>query len=135
MDLVIDANILFAVLIKEGKTENLIFSDALHLFAPEFIFEEFDKYRDYILGKTKRSKGDFEKFLEIIKKRIQIIPNEETEHIMQLAKDICPDPGDADYFAVALKFNCPIWSNEKKLTEQCFVKIYTTKELVDKFGV
>ena len=33
MDLVIDANILFAVCIKSGKTEELIFSEEIHLFA------------------------------------------------------------------------------------------------------
>ena len=41
MDLVIDANILFAVCISSGKTEEVLFSEELHLFAPEFIFEEF----------------------------------------------------------------------------------------------
>ena len=34
MDLVIDANILFSVLIKKGKTEEIIFKDTIHLFAP-----------------------------------------------------------------------------------------------------
>ena len=52
MDLVIDANVLFAVLIKSGKTEDLVFSEYIHLFAPEFLFEEFEKYQKYILGKT-----------------------------------------------------------------------------------
>jgi len=48
MDLVIDANILFSVLIKKGKTEELLFKDTLHLFAPEFFFDEFEKYRKLI---------------------------------------------------------------------------------------
>ena len=70
MDLVIDANILFAVCIAEGKTEELLFSEDLHLFAPEFLFEEFEKYRELILQKTKRPKKEFDKFLEILKSKI-----------------------------------------------------------------
>ena len=37
MDLVVDANIFFSALIRQGKTEELMFEPSLHLFAPEFI--------------------------------------------------------------------------------------------------
>jgi len=52
MDLVIDANILFAALIKRNITTELLFREHLHLYAPEFIFAEFDKYRDLLKKKT-----------------------------------------------------------------------------------
>ncbi len=52
LKLVIDANILFAALIKGGLTAELIISDELQLFAPEFLLEEFSKYQDIILEKT-----------------------------------------------------------------------------------
>lgn len=130
MDLVIDANILFAVCITQGKTEEVFFSNDIHLFAPEFIFEEFLKYQELILEKTKRDRQDFKKFLDIIKKNIQIIPNEETDFLIEKARKISPDKNDADYFALALKLNCPIWTNDKKLSEQKFIKIYTTTELI-----
>ena len=38
MDLVIDANVLFSALIKDSFAYNLIFSDAFHIFTPEYIF-------------------------------------------------------------------------------------------------
>ena len=53
MDLVIDSNILFAALLKESGTSDILFKHAL--YAPEFIFEEFRKYKDYLKGKTKRA--------------------------------------------------------------------------------
>ena len=46
MDLVIDANIFFSILIRKGKSEDILFQEDLHLFAPEFLFEEFDKYKN-----------------------------------------------------------------------------------------
>ncbi len=51
MNLVVDANILFAALIKEGTTAGLMVSDKLHLFAPQFLLEEFVKYEELILKK------------------------------------------------------------------------------------
>ena len=45
MDLVIDANILFSILIKYGNNEDLLFQEDLHVFAPEFLFEEFENIK------------------------------------------------------------------------------------------
>jgi predicted nucleic acid-binding protein len=59
MKLVVDANILFAALIKEGSTAELLISDKLQLFAPEFLFTEFAKYEEFILKKTHRSDAEF----------------------------------------------------------------------------
>lgn len=134
MDLVVDANILFSALIVSGKTEELFFEEDLHLFAPEFLFEELDKYRQLILDKTGRTQEEFEELLTILKKKIKIIPNEETDKFIQLARDICPDKNDADYFALAMKLRCPLWSNDKKLKKQKLIVVYSTEELVELFG-
>ncbi len=134
MDLVIDANILFAVLIKKSKSEDLFFHEDLHIFAPEFIFEEFEKYKELILDKTERTKEEFADFITILKKRIKIISNGETKKYLNEAGKISPDNKDVDYFALALRLNCVIWSNDKKLKEQNKIKIYSTEELVKKFS-
>ena len=34
------------------------------------------------------------------------------------------------YFALALKLNCGIWSNDKKLKNQDKVKVYSTEDLL-----
>jgi len=134
MDLVIDANVLFSVLIKKGKTEELLFEDDLHIFAPEFIFDEFEKYTNLILEKTERSKKEFDKLMNILKKRIKTIPNEETEKFIPEAERISPDEKDVDYFALALKMRCALWSNDKVLkTKQKVVPVYSTEDLVKMF--
>ncbi len=133
MDLVVDANIIFAVLIRSGKTEELLFKDEIHLFAPEFLLEELEKYKDIILEKTGRDEFEFPRLLEILKKRIKTIPNGEIDQYIEKAKMLCPDENDADYFALALKLKCAVWSNDKKLKEQDTVKIYSTEELIKEF--
>ena len=134
MDLVVDANILFAALIKKGTTAELLYLDELHLYAPEFLLDEFDKYRDLIMNKTARSSDEFDKVLEALSHRIYFVPREELLPIMDTAKKISPDPNDAVYFAVALRVGAAIWTNDKRLLSQEQVPIYSTSDLIEKFS-
>ncbi len=129
MDLVVDANILFAALIKNSFSYSFLFSGKFHLFTPEYIFTEFEKHKEEILEKTERTTEDFFRLLEILKRRIILVPHEELVLYVEEAEKITPDPNDMVYFALALKLNCAIWSNDKKLTEQDKIKVYHTHEL------
>jgi len=44
MDIVIDANILFAMMIKKGITERMLLTSEIHAYAPEYPFLEFQKH-------------------------------------------------------------------------------------------
>jgi len=129
MKIIIDANILFSALIKDSFTAEMMFNENLELLAPSFLIEEFMKYQKLILKKTKREKEDFVKTLHIFKEIIQIIDPREYSNLMEQAKEISPDIDDVVYFAMALKFNCPIWSNDKRLKNQDYIKIISTKDL------
>ncbi len=48
MDLVIDASIVFTGLTGVGITKEIIFSDFIVLYSPEFLFDEIDKYKSRI---------------------------------------------------------------------------------------
>ena len=133
MDLVVDANSFFAALIKSGETERLFFVDQLHFYAPEFLMDEIEKYRQILLRKTHRSEMEFERFMRTLQKKIHFVPMEEIKPLMPNARKISPDPNDTTYFAVALKIGASIWSNDKPLRNQNVVRIYTTKELIDLF--
>lgn len=130
MNLIIDANILFAALIKEGKTIEILLNPFFNIYAPEFLFEEFGRYKDELLKKTHRTEENFSEILEDLKEIINIIPKEDYNNKIKLGKEISPDENDFYYFALALKLSCAIWSNDKKLRKQNNVKIYSTEELV-----
>ena len=133
MKLVVDANILFAALINEGSTAELLISDKLQLFAPEFLFEEFSKYEELILKKTHRSNEDFNQFLELLKDQITIVPKKEITPFIDKAEKISPDPKDTIYLALALALKSNVWSNDKKLKEgQSKVNVLSTEELIEK---
>ena len=131
MDLVVDANVLFAVLIKDGFSYQLLFNEKFHLFTPEYIFVEIEEHQEEIMSKTERSIDRFYNLLEVLKRRIVLVPLEELTEYIEEAEKITPDPDDMAYIALALKLNCAIWSNDKDLKEkQSVVHVYSTHELV-----
>ena len=77
MDFVIDANVVIAALIKDNITRFLLFSETVHLYAPEFIFSEIEKYSSEICEKAGKSKEELDEVLNIILRHINIIPKEE----------------------------------------------------------
>ena len=140
MRLVIDANRLFAGIITKGKglqswTLDILFSDRVKLFAPFRVLAELEKNREEIKAKSGFSLREFEAFVGITKLRIKFIPLEKFLDEIPEAKKLAPHLKDVQYFALALSLNCPIWSEEKGFKEQSKVKIYNTKELIDKLGL
>lgn len=130
MDLVIDANILFAIMIKKGITEKILLSNEIHLYAPEYLFIEFKKHEKEILEITKRTGYDFQKLMEILERRIEIIPIIEFKKYVNEAESLLEDKNDAAYLAVCLAKKMPLWSNDKGFKKQNKVRIYNTQELI-----
>ena len=130
MKVVIDANIIIAMLVKPGKPIDLFFNIKLEIFAPELLFEELKNNKEEIIRKTKLSEKEFEWLYSVLKNNITIIPEKEFLDYREKAEKICPDPKDIVYFALALYLNCAVWSNEKKLKNQKEVKVYQTHELM-----
>ena len=129
MDLVVDSNILFAALLKESGTSDILFKHTL--YAPEFIFEEFRKYKDYLKGKTKRTEEDFNGLFDLFERNVILIPKEEIEPFIEKAKKISQDEKDVVYLALALKLRCALWSNDRDLKEKHnAVQVYSTEELI-----
>lgn len=136
MKLVIDANIIFAALIKGGLTAELIISNELQLFAPEFLLEEFSKYQNQILEKTHRSKENFGNFVRILKEYITFIPQKNITPFLEKANAFSPDPKDSVYLALALALKSAVWSNDKKLkNEQNHIKVLSTEDLIKKINI
>ncbi|HMF32859.1 MAG TPA: PIN domain-containing protein [Candidatus Lokiarchaeia archaeon] len=124
-----DANIFIAALIKNSVTSDLLVEDTIRLYTPEFLLEEFEKYKEEILEKTHRSPENYKNFLEILMRRIEFIPREELDPFLAEAENISPDPKDTIYFAIALRIGARIWSNDKRFHDQKRVRIISTTEL------
>jgi len=130
MLLVVDANELFAALIARGKTLNLFFDSRLELVSPAFILKEFRKHRPEIVEKSKLEESDVFSFLLLLKPKIKFFETGEFGEFLREAREISPDPRDAEYFALALKLHCPIWSEDSALKKQSSVSVFNTGELL-----
>lgn len=130
MDLVVDANIIIAAIIKESTSYTLLFRKDFNLYTAGYIFTEIEEHKEEILKKIKKTEGEFYKFIETLKRRISLVPLEELVPYLDKAEKICPDPDDVVYFTLALKLNYAIWSNDKDLKKQDEIKIYHTHDLI-----
>lgn len=132
MKLILDNNILFS-LMKPFSADSYLFSSlSVEFFAPEFIKSEFNKYKEICLFKSGLSEHEFELRLNDIKDKVKFSKLPEYKSFLKKAKGSVPDPDDEPYIAVALFLNAAIWSNDPHLKQQSLVKVFTTKELVDK---
>jgi len=137
--IVINTNILFSIFKKESATTKvfqfLTIEKKIELYSPILCLRELIEIKEEIYKKAKISLKDFIEILnEILSKGlVKFVPEIEYEEYFEKAKEISPDPKDVDIFALALKLNCPIWSNDKELKKQNVIKVYSTKELIEKF--
>ena len=130
MQVITDANIIIAMLVRPGKPIDLFFDSRLSLYAPHLLFVELENNKEEIMEKTGLTEDEFEWLYSILKHNIEIIPEEEFLRFRETAENICPDSKDIVYFALALYLNCPIWSNDPHFKEQSLVKVFTTRQLI-----
>lgn len=134
MKIIIDANILFAALIRDSTIRRLIIESELDFLFPEFVFEEFKKYKPLILKKSGLSEEELEILLSSILKKVSIISTEVILpykfEAIELLKNI--DLKDVQFIACCLAFeNSFLWSDDKNLKNQTRVIVINTKEFIE----
>jgi predicted nucleic acid-binding protein len=132
MKLIVDTNILFTFFWDNSLAKKLLMKINLELFSPEFALEEINKYKEDILEKTGISEKQFKQHRRDIAIAVEFIPLEEYKAFLKQAIKISPDQNDIDFFALALKLKLPIWSNDSLLKKQNKIKIFSTKDLLEK---
>ena len=138
MKLVVNTNILFSFF-RENPVRELIIdskSFGLELYTPKYAFSEL---RDNKSGISKysgiKTDGELEFALSALKFFIKVPPVSFFEDMKDESRKISPDPKDAPFFALALKLDCAIWSNEPRLKRQSMVNVFNTRELMKFLGL
>ncbi len=140
MRIVVDSNILFTFFWKESIFSLVINKKGLDFLSPEYALEEIKKYEEEIQKKAKLSKNQFETrktelvmnvgFIKLqeyqerfkeVQQIIQSFPKEEQEEFLS----------DIDFLSLALKNNCPLWTNDKLLKKQKQIPVLSTKEIIE----
>ena len=132
--LIVEANIIFAALIKKSgnfKLISLLPKLGVKLYSPEFVFEEIGKREEKLLKFSGLNISELRFLTGKLFKSIKSVSKSEYGSFLAEAKDIFPEhPKDSAYFALALRLNIPLWSNEKLHENQPKVKVYSTSKLL-----
>ncbi len=130
MMIVIDANEVFSTIISRGVTLDLLFNPELEIVSPDYLIDELNEHLNEIILRSRLTKEEIYSFTVLISYKIRFFKTQEYKEFLNRAIKITYDPDDADYLALALKLNCPIWSEDSDFKKQYKIKVYTTKELL-----
>ena len=135
---VIDTNILISALIKDDSvTARIIKSGIFEIYYPEDGMFELEKYRDYIIKKRKKAlqRKSFDYALGFLLESVNVVPSllyeDKIREAYEVMRDI--DEKNTPFLALALKLQCPIWSNDGDFEEQNLVEVYKTSYILRKF--
>jgi predicted nucleic acid-binding protein len=140
MKFVVDSNVLFTYFWKSSVFGDFCSRQDLKLFTPEYALIEINKYSEEIMKKVKISKYEFKKLRINLALKVGFIPIEEYKDCFdevkfflgKLKDNVYSELlNDIDFFATAVKYKCPIWSNDKLFKKQSAVVVFTTKELIE----
>jgi predicted nucleic acid-binding protein len=137
--LVVDTNILFSFFKKESTTRTLILNDSLILISPEIALKELTKYTKELTRKSDINTEEFDEMILQLQRHITFKPvshyQKSLRTALQLAqqfsqKDVEEFLDDVDFFALATKEKCSIWSKDTLFKKQSSIRIFTTKEII-----
>jgi len=133
MKIIVDTNRIIAALIKDSTSRKILFNENFEFVSPDYVFTEIAKHEEEIIKKARITYQEFEILLSIILERIEIVPKEEYESYIEKALKLIKDIDDVSFIAAGLALKADgIWSDDPHFLEQDEIKIFTTKEMVDK---
>lgn len=133
MKIVVDTNILVSFF--RPNPVNELISNAqlfnLSLYMSKYNIEELKNKKQDILKYGKINEKQFLAKISELKTLIKIIPESEFKSFKSEAKQLSPHDKDIPIFALALKLNSTIWSNELAFKQQSKIKVLSTRDLIE----
>ena len=137
MKLVVDTNVLFSFF-RENPVRSIILNSeylGVKLFAPEYSIEELRANKSKLLKYSGlKTDKELEFMITTLRFFVEMKPISFFEEFKEESKQISPDIKDSPFFALALKLDADIWSNEERLKRQSSVKVFNTGEILKILG-
>ncbi len=130
MKIVIDTNVLFSFFLASSITRNLILTTNFELISPQLALEEIEKYSEEIKRKARLDRTEFQRSLVELKSLVTFLDRRDYSSLLEEANKISPDKADAEFFALCLKFDCFLWSNDSILKSQDRVRVLSTEDII-----
>jgi len=138
MRLVADSNVIFTYLWKSSALREIIRQGAT-LFSPEYALWELEEHWQEIAGKAGIKREELDELLYLLRQEVEIVPKSGYEKFLPEAerlasafsgKEEADLKDDADFLALAMLLDCPLWSNDKLLKRQPKVTVLSTSEVL-----
>jgi len=128
MRLVVNSNRIIASLVKDSYSREIILHGKLDLLTINISEKEIQKYKEYILKKSKITEIQFNFILEKLKEKMTVLDDKIIESKIDEAKKIIGhiDYDDTPFIAAALATESDIWSDDKHFEKQNKIKIWKT---------
>ena len=134
MRLVIDSNRFMAGLIRPSACRKIILHKDFTFYSPDRILTEIDKYRDYLIEKSKLSEREYDILLYALLECVHLMPLTDFEKEFDVAFDIMKeiDVKDTSFLAIGIAVNAQgIWTEDADFSKQTRLRVYSTKDLLD----
>ena len=128
MRLVVNSNRIIASLVKDSYSREIILHGKLDLLTINISEKEIQRYKEYILKKSKITEIQFNFILEKLKEKMTVLDDKIIESKIDEAKKIIGhiDYDDTPFIAAALATESDIWSDDKHFEKQNKIKIWKT---------
>ncbi|MBU2615850.1 MAG: hypothetical protein KKC19_01990 [Nanoarchaeota archaeon] len=133
MKFVVDTNILFSFFRKDSLIKKILESPSCTFHSPFLALKEIEKYSPLIISKTGLSKKDFLSEFKNLKSSVKFHKEKNYKNYVKISEEISPDKDDAEFFALCLVLNLPLWSNDKILKNQGKVVVCNTEEIINSY--
>ena len=134
MELVVDTNVIFSAIVRNSVTRILLLNPNLILYSPEGLISELDEHKEEIRAKSKLNEKRYDELMAVLLSKIKLEPKETIAPFLKEALEFSPDKDDSPFLALGLAKGISLWSNDKPLKQQSFVKVLSTAELFKIMG-
>jgi len=122
MEILIDSNLIYSALLKNGRIARLILNppNSITFFAPGYLLEEINSHWDKIIQLSGLPENDLKSSLDELMKNIVLINyGLMGDEIFNEAEKICAniDEKDTIFVAISLFFNLTLWTGGQKTQE------------------
>lgn len=129
---------------KDSFTQKLIVDSSLQLISPKLALKELEKYSKELSVKSKIGEEDLDFMFSLLKEYVDFVPlkayKSEFTNSLNIAKKFSQKDfeeflDDIDFFALASKEKCSIWSKDTLFKKQSIIKVFNTGELARYFKI
>jgi len=135
MKIIIDVNVILSALIKDSMERKILIYSGLDFYFPKSSLDKINKYRDYVLKKSKLSLKEYDLLLTTLLGYVNLLDDDEILKKWNEARKIFGhiDPEDMIFIAAALSIGAAIWSDDNDFDRQDEIRVFKTKEFQELF--